>query len=201
MSQLKIVAAFLISHLCLELKAQSFQENCPADLQVKKGEKPKFMVAPGYGYTRMDGISVSLANIRAGMILQDKFTFGGFYSFSLNEIVPQSETLPDTHMDFRSYGGFVEYTLSPTDRIHFTFPLFIGRGEVEMDNDEGGAGLGEEGFFLLEPGALLEINLYKNVRFNLGATYRFIGDMNYRNMSQRDISGLTGQVGLKFLIF
>ncbi len=198
---LKIAAVFLISHLCLELNAQNFQENCPVDLQIKKREKQRFIVAPSYGYTRMDGAGASLANIRAGMILQDKFTFGGFYGFSLNDIVPESETLPDTYMDFRSYGGFVEYTLRPTERIHVTFPLFLGRGEVEMDNDEGSAGLGEESFFLLEPGALLEINLHKNVRFNLGATYRFIGDMNYRNMNQHDISGLTGQVGLKLLIF
>lgn len=69
-----------------------------------------------------------------------------------------------------------------------------------MDNAEGSASLGEDSFFLVEPDALLEISLYKNVRFNLGATYRFVGDMNYRNMNQRDISGLTGLVGLKFLI-
>jgi len=85
--------------------------------------------------------------------------------------------------------------------FHFTFPLFVGAGEVEMDNDEGSAGLGEENFFLIEPGAFLEINLLKNVRFNVGATYRFVGDMQYVNLTENDISGVTGQIGLKFGIF
>lgn len=80
------------------------------------------MIAPSYDYTWMDEAGASLANIRAGMILQDKFTFEGFYRFSLNDIVPQSETLPDSYMDFCSYEGLVEYTLSPTKRMHFNSP-------------------------------------------------------------------------------
>lgn len=35
---LKIAAVFLISHICLELNAQNFQENCPGAVQIKKGE-------------------------------------------------------------------------------------------------------------------------------------------------------------------
>ena len=164
-------------------------------------ENARFMIAPSYGYTQIDGAAASLINIRAGIMLQDKFTLGVFYGLSINNIDPESETVPDVYMDFRSYGAFAEYTLRPSELIHVTFPLFIGGGEVEMDNEEGSAGLGEANFFLLEPGALLELNLHKNIRFNIGATYRFIGDMDYRNMDQQDISGFTGQVGLKFGIF
>ena len=186
--------------LSVSLKAQNENED---HTLFKSGnfENLGVMLAPSDGYTRMDGTGVSLANIRAGVIVQEKFTFGAFYGFSLNDIDPESETVNGIYMDFRSYGGFAEYTIRPSELIHFSFPLFIGAGEVEMDNDEGSAGLGEENFFLVEPGALLEINLHKYVRFNIGASYRFVGDMSYRNMSSSDISGLTGQVGLKFGVF
>ncbi len=70
-----------------------------------------------------------------------------------------------------------------------------------MDNESGDAGLGESTFFQIEPSALLEINLHKNVRFNIGAGYRFAGQMEYRNFNQSDISGLIGYVGLKFGLF
>lgn len=70
-----------------------------------------------------------------------------------------------------------------------------------MDNENGDAGLGEANFFQIEPSALLEVNLHKYVRFNIGAGYRFVGQMSYRNLNQSDISGLTGYVGLKFGLF
>lgn len=70
-----------------------------------------------------------------------------------------------------------------------------------MDNNNGNAGLGEQSFFILEPSSLVEVNLHKHVRLNLGAGYRIIGEMNYRNMNQSDISGFSGIVGFKFGLF
>lgn len=160
-----------------------------------------FFLAPTIGYGQMDGADVAIANFRGGVIINENLTIGGFYGLSINDIQTQSETVSGVYMDYRIYGGFLEYTTSPSELFHFTFPLFIGAGEVETDNDEGSAGFGEENFFLVEPGAFLEINLLKNVRFNVGATYRFVGEMNYRNLNQNDISGVTGQIGLKFGIF
>lgn len=160
-----------------------------------------FFVAPAYSITSLDGSATSLFNLRGGMSIKDKFSFGAYFNTSLNEINPESETLQNVYMDYWSVGGFVEYTLMPKKMFHVTFPLFIGYGEVQMDNEEGEAGLGEANFFQIEPSALLEVNLHKYVRFNLGAGYRFVGDMEYRNFDQSDISGFTGYVGLKFGLF
>lgn len=160
-----------------------------------------FFVAPSYGLTQMDGSTTSLFNLRGGINLKDKVSFGAYFNTSLNQIRPQSETTPNVYMDYWTVGGFAEYTLFSKKVAHLTFPLYVGYGEVEMDNENGDAGLGEANFFQIEPSALLEINLHKYVRFNIGAGYRFAGQMNYRNFNQSDISGLTGYVGLKFGLF
>jgi len=160
-----------------------------------------FFVAPSYGITQMDGSTVSLFNLRGGIILKDKFSFGAYLNTSLNQIKPQSETIQNIYMDYWTVGGFAEYTLFSKKVAHLTFPLYVGYGEVQMDNENGDAGLGEANFFQIEPSALLEVNLHKYVRFNIGAGYRFVGQMNYRNFNQSDISGLTGYVGLKFGLF
>jgi hypothetical protein len=160
-----------------------------------------FFVAPSYGITQMDGSTASLFNLRGGINFKDKFSFGGYFNTSLNQIRPQSETVPNIYMDYWTVGAFAEYTLFSKKMAHLTFPLYVGYGEVQMDNENGNAGLGEENFLQIEPSALLEINLHKHVRFNIGAGYRFINQMNYRNFNQSDISGLTGYVGLKFGIF
>jgi len=160
-----------------------------------------FFVAPSYGLTQMEGSTTSLFNLRGGINLKDKFSFGAYFNKSLNEIRPQSETIPNIYMDYWTVGGFAEYILFSKKVAHLTFPLYVGYGEVEMDNENGDVGLGEANFFQVEPSALLEINLHKYVRLNLGAGYRFVGQMNYRNFNQSDISGLTGYVGLKFGLF
>lgn len=160
-----------------------------------------FFVAPAYGITSMDGSSASLFNLRGGLAIKDRVSFGAYLSTSLNDINPESETVQGVYMDYWTVGGFAEYTLLSKKMLHLTFPLFIGYGEVEMDNEIGDAGLGEANFFQIEPSVFLEVNLHEYVRFNLGGGYRFVGSMAYRNLNQSDISGLTAYIGLKFGLF
>jgi len=157
-----------------------------------------FFIAPTYGLTEMDGSTASLFQLRGGLSMKDKLSFGGYFTTSVNEIRPQSETIPNIYMDYWTVGTFAEYTLLSKKLVHVTFPVFFGYGEVQMDNEIGETGLGEANFFQIEPSALVEVNLHKYVRLNLGASYRFVGQMEYRNLNQNDISGLTGYIGLKF---
>lgn len=160
-----------------------------------------FFVVPSFGLTQMDGSTAALFNLRGGINLKDKYSFGVYFNTSVNEIKPQSETLPLIYMDYWSVGGFAEYTLLSKKIFHLTLPLYVGYGEVQMDNEIGDPGLGEANFFQIEPSALLEVNLHKYVRLNLGAGYRFVGQMDYRNFNQSDISGFTGYLGLKIGLF
>ncbi|MEQ8238604.1 MAG: hypothetical protein RIA69_05285 [Cyclobacteriaceae bacterium] len=160
-----------------------------------------FFIAPKIGMTQLDGDNATIFNLRGGLNLKDKFSVGAYFNTSINDVRPQSETLPNIYMDYWAVGGFAEYTLFSKKAVHLTFPLYFGFGEVQMDNENGDAGLGEATFFNIEPSALIEINLLKQLRFNIGAGYRFVEQMNYRNFDQSEISGLTGYVGLKFGLF
>ena len=156
-----------------------------------------FMAAASLGTTRMDGAQAALFNLRGGLTVKDRFTVGAYYNGSVNDIMPKSETTPGLYMDFRSVGGFLEYTAMSKRLVHLSFPLFLGYGEVEMDSDSGPDIPGEAEFLTVEPTALLEVNLFRHVRLNLGAGYRFVGRMDYRNLTQSDISGFSGYLGLK----
>jgi len=156
-----------------------------------------FSLAPGYAFTQMDQVAASLFTLRGGLTFGDRLTVGGFFNHSLNQIQPQSETVSGVYMDYWSIGGMLEYTLLSSKLVHLTFPLYVGGGEVEMDNEAGEAGLGEANFFVVEPSALLEINLHKYLRFNLGSGYRVVGPMSYRNFDQAALSGFTGYASLR----
>ena len=160
-----------------------------------------FFAAPALGFATMDGSAVSLLQIRGGLTLEDRFSFGAFFQTSLNEIRPQSESLPNSYLDHWVVGGFAEYTAFSKKLVHLTFPLFIGYGEVELDGEFQDEAYGESNFVQLEPSALLEVNLHANVRFNAGVGYRMLSSMTYRNLTATDLEGFTGFVGLKVGLF
>lgn len=160
-----------------------------------------FFVAPAFGFTQLDGAPAALSSLRAGIGFGDKWSLGGIGMFSLNQVAPRSETVGNVYMDYWAVGGFAEYTLWAEKLIHLSFPFSLAYGEVQMDNELGSAGLGEANFVQIEPAALVEINLHKYVRLHVGASYRWVGAMTYRNFNQDALTGLTGQVGLKFGLF
>lgn len=162
---------------------------------------PGFFLAPGLNLSAIDNSTAVMFNLRGGITLADRLSIGGFFQESLNEIYPVSETKEGVYLDYWAVGGFVEGTLLSHKVFHLTFPLHIGYGEVEMDNDRGSAGLGEANFLQIEPGAMIEVNLHDYVRLNLGGGYRFVQRMSYRNMDQSDLSGLSGYIGLKIGLF
>jgi len=166
-----------------------------------------FYVSPNVQFGNVAGEGAGLFTMKGALTIQDNFAIGGMYSFTFNEFTPSVETTPNTYLDMQLGGLLLEYTLNPSKLVHFTFPLTIGAGEVQTDwKDEFGSGddeaFGEESFFFVEPGAMLEINVLPNVRFNLGATYRIVpGSIDYRGLDAADVNGFTGSAGLKFGIF
>jgi hypothetical protein len=160
-----------------------------------------YFASAAYGLTSIDGSSASLLQVRAGIDWKKTISFGAYATTSLNQIKPDSETISSVYMDYWSAGGFIEYTIMSNNIIHLTLPVFLGYGEVEMDNEIGNAGFGEENFFQIEPTALLEVNLHKHVRLNVGSGYRLVSNMNYRNLNQSDLSGFTGYIGFKVGLF
>lgn len=160
-----------------------------------------YFVAPKIGFTQMDGDLATLLNVRAGINFRDKFSLGTYFATSINQINPNSENIPNIYMDYWTFGGFAEYTFISKKAFHLTVPLYVGFGEVQMDNELGAANLGEANFFQIEPVAMLEVNIHKNFRLNMGAGYRFVENMNYRNFNHTDISGFTAYLGLKIGLF
>ena len=157
------------------------------------------MAAVGITPAQWGASTVALLNMRAGAVFSDKVSLGGFYNLSLNDFNQEFVGAPGPMMDFRWVGGFVEYTLFADRRFHLTFPLLIGGAELEIDDESMFLNQeSEANFLLIEPSALLEINLLQNLRFNIGLGYRFAGDVDYGGISQDDLSGFTAQAALKF---
>ncbi len=189
MKTMKSQFAILFSLICLLMfQLPAVAQDSPAQSKTLLGsglpvdkESLGFFIAPALGFTQMDGGNAHLFHVRGGISYKDKLAFGAFYNVSINRIIPVSEVVPNIYMDHWALGGFVEFSALSKRLVHLSFPVFIGFGEVQMDDVPDNLELGEANFFQIEPSAMLELNVHKNVRFNLGAGYRIVGDMTYRN--------------------
>lgn len=201
MNRLKLIWALkaLTLGICLRASAQEAKEQTL--FSGLAADSIGFVVSPSVLFTSMDEASVAIFEIKGGILFNRKLSIGPYYDFSVNEFVPQSETLTDVYMDYQSFGGFIEYTIASEKLVHATIPLKIGYGEVEMDNETGNINLGESNFLVIEPAALIELNLHKHAKLNLGLGYRWISTMSYRNLNQSDLSGVVFRAGLRLGLF
>jgi hypothetical protein len=163
-------------------------------------ENLSFVINPYSELGSIGGAEMLSLGVRGGVNVNSKYTFGGYYMGSLNNVRPAGTELLMGYMDMRAGGVYFEYTLLNEKLVHLTFPLNIGYGEVQwgMDNDE--ISFGERNFFTVEPTALIEVNLHKYVKANLGGGYRWVSDFNYLNINANDLRGVVGQLGLKIVI-
>jgi hypothetical protein len=170
--------------------------------------KPGFYVSPSLQYGPVAGAGAAFATAQGGLVFNKRWAMGGMYSFSVNEFTPSVEVLRDTYLDLWMGAFFLEYTWRPDRLVHLTFPLYVGGGELELDWKESSPfysqdpDFGEDYFFFIQPGAMLELNLASFMRLYGGAVYRWApGGVDYRGLDAADISGLAGVLGLKFGLF
>jgi len=76
------------------------------------------------------------------------------------------------------YGGlYIEPIIAPNFPVHLAFPCLFGAGGISYITkdfeDYHNMIEDSEAFLIAEPGAELELNITRNFRFSLGATYRF----------------------------
>jgi hypothetical protein len=167
-----------------------------------------FSVSALSQFTQVNNQTGIMGGFKAGLIINDRFSIGGYYLANLNEI-NASQNFPDTYLDLKMGGGYLEYSLWSNKLVHLTFPLFIGGGELSLDNkgedfifpDGGEDPFGDDYFFVVEPGVQAEVNVHKNVRFHLGAGYRIVNGVDYLNFDNAAVSGLSFTAGLEIGLF
>jgi hypothetical protein len=169
------------------------------------GKNIGFMVSPGVSFTQVAGESAAFYQIRAGVVLWDKLTVGGFYANTFDELRPASLLVdfPNSNLDVYAAGGFIEYTILSGKLFHLTIPVAIGTLEMEGDdynrfNDVDG----ERRTFYIEPAVQAEVNLHKYARLHAGLGYRFMGNSNtFGAFIPEAENAVTFQVGLKLGMF
>lgn len=113
------------------------------------------------------------------------------------------------------YGGILlEPILYYQSPVHVSFPVIIGAGGAAYsyrqehtfpgpnDDDDEFDRFSREfthgaAFFVMEPGVEVELNIHRLIRFNVGATYLYVSNVDLPKTDTGDIRGFTGHMGIK----
>lgn len=109
------------------------------------------------------------------------------------------------------YGGLlIEPILMPTQPVHIAFPILIGGGGAYYVNenhyndhewnwdDEDDNVIDDDAFFIVEPGMEVQMNIFKFMRFSVGASYRFTSGLDLQNSDSDMLNGFSTTASLRF---
>ena len=159
---------------------------------------------------------------RGGWIIGHRFVLGGggdglttSNTFMEDPSTKPPSVAPDSTTTIKldmGYGGvLLEFIAFPKKAVHLSFPVLIGAGGSSLGArtyvgqsdyyEEGWATydfIESSGFFVLEPGVYVELNMTKFFRLSAGGTYRFVSGTTLQRITNKDLSGFTFSLALKF---
>ena len=151
---------------------------------------------------------IILAGIRAGWIINRAIAIG----FEGHGVIPTAEYENiDQDLGLRSrlvggYGGlFLEPIILSNKLVHLTFPVAGGAGWLGyiVDWEQNRHYyfhdlIDDDVFWYIEPGAAIELNVARNFRINMGATYRFTENLELISTSSSAFEAWNYFLTLKF---
>jgi len=163
--------------------------------------------APVVKFTTVNSEFGVLVGGRGGWLINHQISLGlGGYGLVTNTQLDGFEDDLVRYLDF-GYGGFeLEYIMSNNEVIHLTFSALIGAGGTNyrysnydyenFDWDE--KYTTSDAFFVGEPTINAELNVTTFFRINIGVGYRFVSGVHNNYITDSELSGVSGQIQLKF---
>jgi hypothetical protein len=162
----------------------------------------------GYGglsmlYSQIDNKDAFIFGARGGAIMGHSFAIGFGGSGFVTDLFFDDDLNLDANLA-GGYGGiFFEPILLPKYPVHLSIPVLIGAGGIAYNSvdkhwEESWYVEDSEAFFVVEPGAEIELNITRFFRFSMGAYYRYTSNIDLLNTSKNVLNGFSFGVNFKF---
>jgi hypothetical protein len=204
----------IISALLIMLSSASFSQEYDSS---KKNQEFKtllghdknngFYGAFTFGYSEIEDKQAVIFGGRFEWIAGHSIGIG----FGGNGFINENHFEPSLNSDVfltGGYGGlYIEPILMPKYPVHLSFPILLGGGGISyvtenMDFDHNMI-QDSEAFLIAEPGVEIELNLTRNFRLAIGASYRFttpfdVGMAQSATVNSKALEGFTYMMTFKF---
>lgn len=126
---------------------------------------------------------------------------GGGYGLVNNVKAPESGPNGEALYYNMGYGGLIlEYVNNSHNLFHFMINTLIGAGDLGYRRADGSVNwdYAHDTFFIVEPSINLEINVTHFFRVGMGLGYCYIDGLQLAGITQQDLTGVSGNLYLKF---
>jgi len=184
----------------------------------KDAQKPHigYYIGPEFAYTQFTGNkNVFMLGLSLGTTINRWFGIGlaGYGIINSGNLVYDKlvyDSVNHKYKDCNLFGGYgglnLEFTVLPKSPVHVTFPVLIGLGGLTYlyfpekdwyyyDNNEN---IDWDVFFVVQPGVKVEFNVVKFFRIGVGASYRYVPDLDLINTSTSAVNQFNANISLKF---
>ena len=168
----------------------------------------------GYGaisnkFTTIRGQYANIVEVYGGWYVDHRLLIGLSASALTNNLPVPFEYRADPFINlsygYGQVGMITEYVVGSRKAVHATFSLFAGTGftlqyqRSDWSNDNHHTHVHNDNwFFATEPGAALELNIFKWMRFSTGVSYRATIGSNTVGLTDKDLSNISYNATLKF---
>ncbi len=138
---------------------------------------------------------------RVAFLVNHKWAFGAGGYGIVNDPVPDGFGEQGLIKLRSYYGGWIfEYIPWSEKVFHVSFPILIGAGKVEYKGSYRDSKTGEDSdtYFIVEPEFNLEFNVMRFWRMDLGVSYRYVDGCDLGDVTDKDLSGVCGNLTFKF---
>lgn len=156
---------------------------------------------PLLGATQINNVlGITIGGI-GGVVVNKKYAFGGIGfgmlispEFTGNNL--SGNTDAQLQMSYGAGGVFFEYVFNIENLIHFSIPINIMVGGINIYDDKAEIEIESSAFFIIEPGINMNLNVSKHYTQSLYISYRQALGSSLINLDDKNISGLN--IGLIF---
>lgn len=163
-----------------------------------------YFIVPSCQFGPIAGPIAVLPGIGAGITMNNKISVGLSFKFIATENTPNGED-DQLYLDQKYAGIKGEYYFFEEKTVHVNIQIEAGVGHTELDLKDSfeyeTVPVTDATFAYSEPGAAVEINLWKYLKLDLGASYRLVSNVTIRNLTEKDFRGFNYSAGLKIGIF
>ena len=158
--------------------------------------------APIFKVGQINGTTGVFVGGQGGWIINHSFVLGGKGYGLVNNV--DIEGAQNLKLEFGCGGVLLEYIFSSDKLLHVGINTMIGAGgvryaEKDYSNDyEDEVDYNSSSFFVLEPGINMVLNISSYFRIGAGITYRYVNGVEYENLTNADLSGVSGEIVFKF---